>query len=48
MRGGMASVAALAYTDKVGSDTELASACNSCSIIVSLVVMTALVTLFAI
>ena len=37
------SVAALAYTDKVGSDTELASACNSCSIIVSLVVMTALV-----
>ncbi|QNM06704.1 AEC family transporter [Qiania dongpingensis] len=42
------SALALVYTDRLGCDTELASACNSCTIVISLVVMTALVMVFAV
>ncbi len=42
------STLALVFTDRLGCDTELASAANSVSILVSLTVMTALVTFFAI
>lgn len=41
------SASSLIFTDKLGCDTELASACNSLSIVVSLVVMTALVIVFS-